>query len=84
MGLSGDIRTAARGVSWKLFSAGAAVALFTSCAVAALATRSLPPVLALMVGGLVVVFLAALTLDALKAPFDRAPGPRSGSRGSWI
>lgn len=84
MGLSGDIRTAARRVSWKFFSAGAAVALSTSCAVVALATRNLPPVLALMVGGLVVVFLAALTLDALKAPFDRAPGPRSGSRGGWI
>ncbi|KRE95519.1 hypothetical protein ASG76_07715 [Nocardioides sp. Soil774] len=84
MGLSGDIRTTARRVSWRLFSAGAAVALFASCAVVALATRSVPPVLALLVGGLVVVFLAGLTLDALKAPFDRAPGPRSGSRGGWI
>jgi hypothetical protein len=84
MGLSGDIRTAARRVSWKVFGAVAAVALFTSCAVVALATRSVPPVLALMIGGLVVVLLAGLTLDALKAPFDRAPGPRSGSRGNWI
>ena len=84
MALSGDIRTAARRVSWKAFGAVAAVALFTSCAAVALATRSLPPVLALMIGGLAVVLLAGLTLDALKAPFDRPPGPRSGSRGSWI
>ena len=85
MSLSGDIRTAARRVSWKVFGASAAVALFASCAVVALATHSLPPVLAVLVGGLVVVFLAGLTLDAIKAPFDRGPGSRvrSGSPGSW-
>lgn len=84
MSLSGDIRTAARRVSWKVFGASAAVALFASCAVVALATHSLPPVLAVLVGGLVVVFLAGLTLDAITAPFDRGPGSRvgSGSRGS--
>ncbi|MET0915797.1 MAG: hypothetical protein ABWY81_06315 [Jiangellaceae bacterium] len=86
MSLSGDIRTAACRVSWKVFGASAAVALIASCAVVALMTQSLPPVLAVLVGGLVVVFLAGLTLDAIKAPFDRGPGSRlrSGSRGDWI
>ncbi len=86
MSLSGDIRTAASRVSWKVFGTSAAVALFACCAVVALATHSLPPVLAFLVGGLVVVFLAGLTLDAIKAPFDRGPGSRvgSGSRGGWI
>jgi len=86
MSLSGDIRTDALRVSWKVFGASAAVALFACCAVVALATRSLPPVLAFLVGGLVVVFLAGLTLDAIKAPFDRGPDSRvaPGSRGDWI
>ncbi|WP_107773900.1 hypothetical protein [Nocardioides sediminis] len=86
MSLSGDIRTAARHVSWKVFGASAAVALFASCAVVALTTHSSPLVLAVLVGGLVVVLLAGLTLDAIKAPFDRGPGSqvRSGSRGGWI
>jgi hypothetical protein len=86
MSLSGDIRMASRRVSWKVFGASAAGALIASCAVVALTTRSLPPVLAVLVGGLVVVFLAGLTLDAIKAPFDRGPASRlgSGSRGGWI
>lgn len=86
MSLSGDIRRAARRVSWKVFGASAAVAVLASCAVVAVTSRSLPPVLAVLVGGLVVVFLAGLTLDAIKAPFDRGPGSRlrSGSRGGWI
>lgn len=86
MSLSSDIRTAARRVSWRVFGASAAVALLASCLAVALATRSLPPVLAVLVGGLTVVLLAGLTLDAIKAPFDRSPGSRlgSGSRGGWI
>ncbi len=86
MSLTGDIRTAARRASWKVFGASAVVTLFASCAVVALTTHSFPPVLAVLVGGLVVVFLAGLTLDAIKAPFDRGPGSRlrSGSRGGWI
>ena len=86
MSLSGDIRTAVRGVSWKVFGASAAVALLASCAAAALLTRSVPLVLTVLIGGLAVVFLAGLTLDAVKAPFDRGPGSRlgSGSRGGWI
>lgn len=86
MSLSGDIRMAARHVSWKAFGASAASALFALCAAVALTTRGLPPVLAVLVGGLIVVFLAGLTLDAIKAPFDRGPSsrPRSGSRGGWI
>lgn len=86
MSHSGDIRTAARRVSWKAFGVIAAVALLASCAAVALTSRSFPPVLAVLVGGLVVVFLAGLTLDAIKAPFERGPGSRlrSGSRGGWI
>ena len=39
--------------------------------------------LAVLVGGLIVVFLAGLTLDAITAPFDRDLGlGGSGSRGS--
>ena len=86
MSLSGDIRKAARRVSWKVFGASATVAVLASCAVVAVTSHSLPPVLAVLVGGLVVVLLAGLTLDAIKAPFDRGPGSRvrSGSRGDWI
>ena len=79
MSLSGRIRTAAGRVSWKVFVATAAVALLAFCAVVALMTHSLPPVLAALLGGLVVVFLAGLTLDAITAPFDRGPGSRVGS-----
>lgn len=86
MSVSGDIRTTARRVSWKAFGASAAVTLVALCAVVALTTKSAPPVLAVLIGGLVVVVLAGLTLDALKAPFESGPGSRlrSGSRGNWI
>ena len=84
MSRSGEIRKAARRVSWKAFGAAAALALLASCTLVAVVTQSLPSVLAVLVGGLTVVFLASLTVDALKAPFDRAPGHQSGSRGSWI
>ena len=85
MSLSGGIRTVALRLSWRAFGAGAAVALVASCAVVALTTQGVAPVLGVLVGGLAVVFLAGLTLDAVKAPFDRGPASRvgSGPRGGW-
>lgn len=74
MSLSRDIRRAARRVSWKVFSATAAAAVLSSCAVVGLTTQSAPLVLSVLLAGLTVVFLAGLTLDAIRAPFDRDLG----------
>jgi hypothetical protein len=85
MSLSGDIRTAARRVSCKVFGASAAVALLASCAVVALTTRSLPPVLTVLIGGLAVVFFAGPWTPSrhlLTAARARGSGPARAAAGS--
>ncbi|SEC93079.1 hypothetical protein SAMN04489844_3280 [Nocardioides exalbidus] len=81
MSIGGDIRRAARRVTWKAFAASAAALVVVSCAVAGLATHSVPTALVVLLSGLTVVFLAGLTLDAIRAPFDRdlGLGGRGGS-----